>query len=631
MKRMSLFRSLKPRSRGALLIGLATFVLAATLAGGATALIGSSTFEGSDGNFLVDTTGHSDWCNVGALPASNVCPTASQAPNLVAVTDQTNSSKDNSFGQGTKEDSAAVSVVAGSIPNNKSDLARFYTASEVASDNHNYLYLGWERASTSGSVDMDFEINQNPTSGFDVTTTGNLTLNRTAGDLLLTFDFSGSGAPTLGLLKWVTTGSRAQCYSASALPCWGNRVDLNASAGLAEGAVNAASVIDPLDPGAPRTLAAQTFGEASVDLTAAGVFPAGTCEAFGSVFNKSRSSSSFSAEIKDFIAPRPINVSNCGTVNIHKVAQNGDDTFGYTTSGLTPASFNLSNGGTKTFTLIQPGTGYSVTESPGPGSWILADLTCGSVSGPGTVATPSGSTVNITIGVGGVVDCTYTNHISVTPTVTTTLSATNVAVGGTVHDSATISNGSGTPSGSVTFTVYKGSDCSTPAVATVDISAQPGSVTVNANGTVPDSPDVSFLKAGTYQWQASYSGDGNNNTAKSVCGTEQLTVPQNIAGITTAQDIIPNDSASLSGLTSSAGGTLTFSLYSPTDATCSNTPAYTKTVDVSGNGTYSTGNQTTFHATVVGTWKWKTHYSGDVNNTAADSACGVEAFTIKNT
>src|SRR5947208_1064483 len=116
MKGVRFFSSLKPRSRSALLVGLAIFALAATFADGATALIGSSTFEGNDGNFIVGASGHSDWCNVSALPADNVCPAASVAPSLVAVTDLTNSNKDNSFGQGTKEDNAAVSIVAGSIP-----------------------------------------------------------------------------------------------------------------------------------------------------------------------------------------------------------------------------------------------------------------------------------------------------------------------------------------------------------------------------------------------------------------------------------------------------------------------------------------------------------------------------------
>jgi hypothetical protein len=59
------------------------------------------------------------------------------------------------------------------------------------------------------------------------------------------------------------------------------------------------------------------------------------------------------------------------------------------------------------------------------------------------------------------------------------------------------------------------------------------------------------------------------------------------------------------------------------------TPALTQTVNVSGNGTYSTTN-TTFVASAEGTWRWKVDYSGDSNNAGASSACGVEQFTIAN-
>jgi hypothetical protein len=103
---------------------------------------------------------------------------------------------------------------------------------------------------------------------------------------------------------------------------------------------------------------------------------------------------------------------------------------------------------------------------------------------------------------------------------------------------------------------------------------------------------------------------------------------QNTA-MTTAQNLIPNDDANLSGATSTAGGTITFDLFIPGDTTCSGTPAYTQTVNVSGPGTYSTTN-TNFIASMEGTWRWKVSYSGDSNNEASTSACGVEQFTIDN-
>src|SRR5262249_11565713 len=157
------------------------------------------------------------------------------------------------------------------IPNNKSDLTRFYEASEFA-NNSNFLYLAWERSNTLGSANMDFEINQQPQP--NLTNTGAKTLNRTAGEQLVTFDFTnGAGRPTLGLRTWVATGSTSQCFSSNALPCWGNHVTLNSSNSI--GAVNNLdAVTDPFLPGA-NNVDVNRFGETAINLTAAGVFPPG--------------------------------------------------------------------------------------------------------------------------------------------------------------------------------------------------------------------------------------------------------------------------------------------------------------------------------------------------------------------
>jgi hypothetical protein len=568
------------------------------------ALQGSS-FEGKDGNLVVDTAGNTDWAN---------------APSRVRGDDLQSGTGDNAFGQGTKEDDPNVSVVSGSIPPQKSDLTRFYVASEFA-NNSNYLYLAWERSNVLGSANMDFEINQKTQP--NLTTTGPKTLNRTAGDLLITFDFTnGGGNPVLGLLKWVTTGSTSQCFSANALPCWGNRVNLSA-AGFAEGAVNTSTVTDPI---AGVSLPGLTFGEAAVNLTAAGVFPPGTCEAFGSAFLKSRSSASFPAEVKDLVAPRPVNISNCGTIIVKKVTEPSPDptntSFQYTTTGaLTPATFSLSNGGTQTY---GPGTvlagSYSVTESAPPPGWTLKSLKC-TATGEGTSVTPSGATASITMAGGGTVECTYTNHLTLSPKISTTLSSSSITVGGTVHDSATLTGATSNAGGTVKYTVYTNDTCT-------DNPQDAGTKTVT-DGQVPDSDPITFNNAGDFYWQAVYSGDANNDGATSACTSEHLVVNKNKSAISTAPNLIPNDDATLSGLTDNAGGTVVFNLYSPSDATCSGTPAYTETVNVTGNATYSTTN-TTFIAKTVGTWRWKVTYSGDANNDGSTSDCGVEHFTIDN-
>jgi hypothetical protein len=402
--------------------------------------LAGSTFAGGDGNLATSPTafGATDWQNVAGLNAG---------------IDLTSGGTDNSFGQGTKEDNPNVTTVSGSIPPNKSDLTRFYEASEFANGS-NFLYLAWERTNSLGSANMDFEINQAATPGLG--TPGAHTINRTAGDLLVTFDFNnGGGRPTLGLLTWVTSGPASQCFSSNSLPCWGNHINLNSSNSI--GAVNNLDAVsDPIAPNAPRSLAALTFGEAAINLTAAGVFPPGTCEALGSAFLKSRASASFGAEVKDFVAPVNVNISNCGTIIIHKVTENGDGTFGYTTTGgLTPSTFSLSNGGTRTYgpDTVLPGP-YTVTESTLPSGWTLKNLAC-TATGNGTTASTSlaTATASITMAPEGLVDCTYTNHTNNSPAISTTLSDTTVSVGGSVHDSATLTGATADAGGTVTYTV----------------------------------------------------------------------------------------------------------------------------------------------------------------------------------
>ena len=577
-------------------VTMAAFTVFFVAASGAN--LAGSTFEGNDGNLVVNTTGNTDWAN---------------APNRVRGDDLASGANDNSFGGGTKEDDPNVNVVTGSIPPQKSDLTRFYVASDFA-NNSNFLYLAWERSNELGSANMDFELNK--LAQPDLTTTGAKMLNRTAGDVLITFDFGGSGAPVLGLLKWVTSGATSQCFSSNSLPCWGNRVNLSA-AGFAEGAVNSITVTDPV---ADVSLPANTFGEAAINLTAAGVFPPGTCTALGSAFLKSRASASFPAEVKDFIAPQPVNISNCGSITIHKVTENGDSSFGYTTTGgLSPSTFSLINGGTQSYPNQQAGS-YSVTENltaaQVTAGWTLKSLTC-----TGGTTSINGSTASITLAPEDTVDCTYTNHINAKPTIATTLSANPVDVGSTVHDSATLTGATSNAGGTVTYTVYTNDTCTNGA-------RDAGTVNVT-NGVVPDSNGLLFDTAGDFYWQAVYSGDANNNGATSACTSEHLVVGKLQPSASTAQHLIPNDDFTLSGATSNAGGTITFNLYAPSDATCSGTPALTETVNVNGNGTYSTSN-TTFVASDEGTWRWQSSYSGDSNNQSAASSCGTERFTIAN-
>jgi hypothetical protein len=288
-------------------------------------LPGSSLFE-IDGNLTVDTAGNTDWANIGINCAST--------PKVGCDLDKPTGTTDDSFGQGTKEDTAVPSVVSGSIPNNKSDLTRFYVANQKVSGT-DFLYLAWERVQApSGTTNMDFELNQSPT-----LSSNGVTPVRTAGDLLITYDLaSGGTVPVLGYHVWVTaasangkTASQA-CASTNSFPCWDAVHALNANVA---GAVNTVSITDPiLAPGqiSARTLDPLTFGEALINLEAAGIFPASItdpsqCVGFGQAYLKSRSSTSFTAEIKDFIAPISVTVSSCPPKFLNNQAFAGASNF----------------------------------------------------------------------------------------------------------------------------------------------------------------------------------------------------------------------------------------------------------------------------------------------------------------
>jgi hypothetical protein len=396
------------------LLFLASLVGVGSVAINSFANLTGSAFEGNDGNLIVNTPGNTDWAN---------------APNRVVGLDKESGKGDNSFGQGTKEDNPSVNVVEGSIPPNKNDLTRFYVGSEYASGD-NYLYLAWERRVNIGAANLDLEINKKTTEGFTESTTGPVTLNRSPGDLLVTYDFGGSGEPTLGLMRWITkaNGTVSDCFSANSLPCWGKRVNLS-TAGDAEGAVNTETVEDPIAPNAGQQLTKGLFGEAAIDLTKAGVFPAGTCEAFGSAFLKSRSSSSFPAEVKDFVAPQPVRISNCGEIKIVKKTNprgvNKDFKFTSTipsgascTETEDPSSFTLNDNGnstsnsaqnTETCTNVPTGT-YTVTEGEDPASFTFDNYKC-EAEGSGTSFTEgkTAKQVSITVAPSGVVTCVYTN------------------------------------------------------------------------------------------------------------------------------------------------------------------------------------------------------------------------------
>jgi predicted outer membrane repeat protein len=196
-------------------------------------------------------------------------------------------------------------------------------------------------------------------------------------------------------------------------------------------------------------------------------------------------------------------------------------TLGTTAPVLTDSadlSGGINPGGTITFTLDDPsgtvvytdhvtvsGNGtYTTAAGDNPGGYTLA--TTGTVTGTYTWhAAYSGDSANNPLSdQGGAAEKTTVSPAS--PAITTTPGNT-VVTGTALSDSAALSGGY-SPGGTITFTLDNPGN---NAVYT-------DHVTVSGNGTYTtaagDNPGgYTPTAAGTYQWTATYNGDGNNDTA----------------------------------------------------------------------------------------------------------------------
>jgi hypothetical protein len=169
-------------------------------------------------------------------------------------------------------------------------------------------------------------------------------------------------------------------------------------------------------------------------------------------------------------------------------------------------------------------------------------------------------------------------------TLATALSATTATIGPPVHDTATLTGATATATGTVTYTVYTNNTCTTP--ATTQISGQPPVVTV-AGGLVPNSASVTFNTAGSYFWQAVYSGDANNTNATSACTSEPITItPTTTTTAPTTPTTSPTTTAPTT--TTTAPTTTTSSVVAGTDVTATTTTAPTG-AEVAGQSLPTTG------------------------------------------
>ncbi len=194
-------------------------------------------------------------------------------------------------------------------------------------------------------------------------------------------------------------------------------------------------------------------------------------------------------------------------------------------------------------------------------------------------------------------------------------SSSSTTVGLQIWTHVNLSNGS-SPTGTVAFKLFAPADSS---CATSIFTS-----TVAVVGTSMDSDHFTTSQAGTYRWQATYSGDANNQgygpTACSASSAWVDVAPSNAPLGVTAQP----ESGGIIQATASLGGfqptgSITFLLSPPGDTFCSATPVFSTTTPVSGKGMY---NSAAYTPKTTGTYRWRATYSGDANNIkAGPTAC----------
>ncbi len=224
--------------------------------------------------------------------------------------------------------------------------------------------------------------------------------------------------------------------------------------------------------------------------------------------------------------------------------------------------------------------------------------------------------------------CQPLTATSNTASITTGLSSTTIQTGSSVTASSTLGNVTGAATGTVAYAVYTDNACTT--------ALQGAGVVTVANGIVPNSQSVLFNNSGTFYFRAIYSGDLNNSAATSTCGSSVVTVSAASVNkatttlstaLSTTTPVLPgtniHDSATLSGKTANASGTVAYTVFTNNACTALYGNAGSQSVT---NGIVP--NSAPFLFNTAGTYYWQAVYSGDTNNLGATSTCTDEILTV---
>jgi uncharacterized repeat protein (TIGR01451 family) len=530
----------------------------------------------------------------------------------------------------------------------KADIGNVYAVNRVFSGDQ-WAYVGIERQSGQGTVQYDLEFNK---LGNRKLTNGVSVPNRSPGDLLFTATQTGGGGWTINATVQHWTG-------AWDTGSWSAPVAISTS--LFYGLANQFDAPHPTSwPDAlGSTVPSNQFAEMAMDVSAIAADFIG-CPGYGTLNIRSISSTGSTPELKDVVDPIPLNLSTCGSLSWKKQDDAGNALGGAVftvtpnpwtgtssidiadlTSG-SPASNHVDqdnrDGYFKLIDVI-PDT-YQVKEKTAPAGYLVdptVQSTTVSDYENASFATPwkdpAFSHPSLTTSLNGGSDASGKS------TLTINLGASGTSA--TFSDSASFgsTNANHKPTGTVTYSLYDNNACTAPALDT-------STVTINANGTIPDSKTFTVSGTGTWYVAATYGGDNFNASAASGCADETVNVVQpNIVAHksvdkTTANPgdklsytitIQNNGKGAASGVTATddISNILAHSTYNGDLAASAGTAGYdagTKTISWSGNIAAGATVTLTFSATLDTVFpSGTTHLDNTVVVTGRGSNCAADS------
>ena len=496
---------------------------------------------------------------------------------------------------------------------------------------------------------------------------------RKPGDVLISLEPHGNDA-IVHAERWVTHQSdpTTSCATTGDLQSAPNLKPQPDAQANVQASFNGSTIANYLPGFYAATILAGDFGEAAINLSSVLASLGEPCKVFASAWVHSRSSSSSeTAQLKDYVIPRRFTVSTCkasprvssvasgpvsrrahGKHRAHRSrARRGRHRAErHRSVGGTYDTAHLSGGaeatGTLTFKLYGPNDPTCAKE---PVFIDTSEVIGDGYYRSGEFTPTTGGTYRWTVDYSGDRDnnavgptrCGAEEEtILVTPApepshpeLSTSASVPGRigvrhpvrAVGLSIYDAATLRGGSA-PSGEITFFLYGPNDatCTTTPVLTTATEVH-GNGIYNSEPFAPTAP-------GVYHWVAKYSGDAKNHPAgPTACDDRaeqvRVTAPAEPRLTSSASEAMTiggpiHDTAHLSG-GSDPSGTITFRLYGPADRTCAGHPVFTSTVAVAGNNDYASQS---FIPTVPGGYRWVVNYSGDSHNhPAGPTACGDSA------